>query len=214
MTVEWPVTLRHGGVVLRPLKFSDAREWERVRRENRAWLLPWEPTVPPGGEPGPTSFRALVRLLNGQARQGRTLPWAVCWDPSEGADPKARHRFAGQVTVSGITRGSAQFAQVGYWVDQGLAGRGIIPTAVALATDFCFDEFGLHRMEVAIRPENGRSLRVVEKLGFRYEGLRPAYLHINHDWRDHEVFALTAGEVPEGLLGRYLRTRSGDTRQM
>lgn len=214
MSDHWPVTLRHGGVVLRPLKYSDAREWQRVRHENRAWLLPWEATVPPGGEPGPRSFRALVKLLNGQAREGRTLPWAVCWDASRGADPRARERFAGQVTVSGITRGSAQFAQVGYWVDQGLAGRGIIPTAVAMATDFCFDELGLHRMEVAIRPENGRSIRVVEKLGFRDEGLRPAYLHINHDWRDHRVYALNAGEVPGGLLARYAAGRSGDTRRM
>ncbi|GAB3714814.1 GNAT family N-acetyltransferase [Mariniluteicoccus flavus] len=205
---HWPVVLRHGGVVLRPLKASDAREWERVRRDNRDWLHPWEATVPPGGEPGPASFRALVRLLNGQAKEGRSLPWLVCWDSSEGADPRAKPRLAGQVTVSGIVRGSAQFAQIGYWVDERLAGRGIVPTAVAMATDHCFDVLGLHRMEVAIRPENGKSLRVVEKLGFRFEGVRPAYLHINHDWRDHLVFALNAGEVPEGLLARYLATRT------
>lgn len=209
MSDQWPVTLRHGGVVLRPLKPSDAREWERVRRENRDWLLPWEATAPPGSEPGPRTFRALVRMLNAQARDGRTLPWLICWDPSQGADPRARTRLAGQLTVSGIARGSAQFAQVGYWIDRALAGRGIVPTAVAMATDHCFDTLGLHRMEVAIRPENTKSLRVVEKLGFRHEGMRPAYLHINHDWRDHEVFALNADEVPGGLVHRYLAGRSG-----
>ena len=87
------------------------------------------------------------------------------------------------------------------------AGRGIIPTAVALATDHCFATVGLHRVEVNIRPENAASLRVVEKLGFRPEGLRPRYLHIDGDWRDHLSFALTADEVPEGLLARWLRTR-------
>jgi ribosomal-protein-alanine N-acetyltransferase len=59
-------------------------------------------------------------------------------------------------------------------------------------------------MEINIRPENGPSLRVVEKLGFRDEGLRPRYLHINGDWADHRSFALTAEEVPGGLLNRWL----------
>ena len=78
------------------------------------------------------------------------------------------------------------------------AGRGITTTSVALATDVCFDEMRLHRMEICIRPENQASLRVVEKLGFRYEGLRRRFIHINGDWRDHYAFALTREDVPEG----------------
>jgi len=66
---------------------------------------------------------------------------------------------------------------------------------------------GLHRIEIAIRPENTASLRVVEKLGLRREAQAPRYLHINGDWRDHEIFAVTAEEVPEGLLSRYLSPR-------
>ena len=46
---------------------------------------------------------------------------------------------------------------------------------------------------------------MVEKLGFREEGLRPRYLHIDGAWRDHLVYALTAEEVPEGLLNRWHR---------
>ena len=67
----------------------------------------------------------------------------------------------GQLTVSGIVGGSAAWGQVGYWVDQRVAGRGIVPTAVALAVDYCFDVLRLHRIEIAIRPENTTSLRVV-----------------------------------------------------
>ena len=99
-------------------------------------------------------------------------------------------------------------ATLGYWVDQARAGRGIVPTAVALATDHCFSALGLHRMEINIRPENGPSLRVVEKLGFRDEGLRLRYLHIDGEWADHRSFALTAEEVPEGLLNRWNSRRS------
>ena len=78
------------------------------------------------------------------------------------------------------------------------------PTAVALATDAAFDQFGLHRMEICIRPENRASLRVVQKLGFRYEGLRRRYIHIDGDWRDHYAFALTQEEVPHGVLARWV----------
>ena len=82
------------------------------------------------------------------------LPWLVFFDePSGSAEPA----LAGQLTVSGIVGGSASWGQIGYWVDQRLAGRGIIPTAVALAVDYCFQVIGLHRIEIAIRPENTRA---------------------------------------------------------
>jgi [ribosomal protein S5]-alanine N-acetyltransferase len=64
-----------------------------------------------------------------------------------------------------------------------------------------------HRMEICIRPENQPSLRVVEKLGFRYEGLRRRFIHINGDWRDHFAFALVAEEVPRGVLRRWREGR-------
>lgn len=202
---HWPVTLHHHDLLLRPLRLRDKDEWNAVRRANMSWLMPWEATMPPGGEPGPPSFAALVRMLNRQAREGRALPWIVAQEMVEpgGALRRTRQRLVGQLTVTGITRGSANFAQIGYWVDQRLAGQGIIPTAVAMATDYCFTTMRLHRMEIAIRPENTKSLRVVEKLGFRPEGLRPRYLHINGDWRDHLIFALNAEEVPGGVLARW-----------
>ena len=93
---------------------------------------------------------------------------------------------------------------VGYWVDRREAGRGLTPTAVAMVTDWAFRGLGLHRVEVNIRPENEASLRVVQKLGLREEGLRRAYLHVDGAWRDHRSFAVTAEEVPDGLLTRWL----------
>ena len=135
----------------------------------------------------------MVRHWNAEARDGRMLPFAMTWDG----------RLIGQVTVGGISMGSARSAYIGYWIDQRFAGRGITPTAVALVTDHCFAAVGLHRVEINIRPENSASLRVVQKLGFRDEGMRERYLHISGDWRDHRSFALTAEEVPQGLLARW-----------
>ena len=191
----WPVRMSEGRVGVRPIRRSDARAWFEVRSRNAAWLRPWEATAPRGWDETPRSYRVMVRDLLGQARQGRSLPFAVTWDD----------RLAGQLTVSGMTFGSARWGQVGYWVDGALAGRGITPTAVAMVADHCFATVGLHRLEVNIRPENAASLRVVEKLGFRPEGLRPRYLHIDGAWRDHLTFALTSEDVPDGLLARWRR---------
>lgn len=188
----WPAVLRDGPVTLRPLRRSDRAAWSRLRVENAAWLDPWEATAPDPGRPAP-GFGAFVADLRREARAGRCLPFAV----------EYRGRFCGQLTVSGIAYGSLCSASIGYWVAEAVAGRGIAPTAVALATDHCWFEVGLHRVEVNIRPENAASLRVVAKLGFRDEGLRRRYLHVGGDWRDHRTFALTAEEVPGGLLARW-----------
>ena len=188
--------LRAGPVGLRPLAYSDARAWSEVRRRNADWLRPWEATVPPGDSTAPTSFRGLVRDLRHQAKERRALPFAVTVDDE----------FAGQLTVTNIVGGSARWAQVGYWIDQRHAGHNVMPTAVALVVDYCLQQLRLHRVEVAIRPENTASLRVVEKLGFTEVGYARGYLHIDGEWRDHRLFALTSEEVGDGLLRRFRRT--------
>ena len=180
-------------MTLRPLRRSDVGAWRDARRRNAVWLLPWDATVPPGVEARATSFRTLTRRLSRAARAGTTFPFAVEVDG----------RFVGQVSVNNIVRGSAQFASLGYWIDQQYAGRGVMPRAVAMAIDHCFTTAGLHRVEIAIRPENTNSLRVVEKLGLSEFGFAPRFLHIDGDWRDHRLYAITKEEVPLGLLRRY-----------
>ena len=184
--------MSEGSVTIRSIRLRDARALERELVDNRTWLRQWEATNPHG----PLSFdvRSSIRSLQANARAGFGLPYVIEY---EGA-------FAGQLNVSSISYGSLSSATIGYWVSKRYAGHNVTPTAVALATDHCFFGLGLHRMEICIRPENAPSLRVVEKLGFRYEGLRRRYIHINGDWRDHFCFALTVDELPTGVLRRWL----------
>lgn len=190
MTPSGPL-LRDGAVTIRTIRLRDARPLERELSVNRRWLRQWEATNPLG--PVGYDARASIRSLLSNAREGAGLPFAVEVDGE----------FAGQLNVSSIAYGSLSSASIGYWVAERFAGRGATPTAVALATDHCFFTVGLHRMEICIRPENAPSLRVVEKLGFRYEGLRRRFIHIDGDWRDHFAFALTVEEVPTGVLRRW-----------
>jgi ribosomal-protein-alanine N-acetyltransferase len=197
----WPATLTEGRVGLRPLRLRDAAAWRDVRTRNADWLRPWEPTNPetPLFRTGLGPYFAMAHTMRREAHQALALPWVVT---NEG-------EFAGQLTVGAVVWGSARSAQIGYWIDQAVAGRGVMPTAVALAVDHCFQAVGLHRIEANIRPENAASRRVVEKLGFREEGIRRRHLHIDGAWRDHICYAVTTEDVPDGMLSRW---RSG-TRQ-
>ena len=185
-------------VTLRPIRRSDARSWRETRRRNAAWLSQWEATVPPGATPaGNVRCRCPATVPRRPPRHDVPLRH------------RGRRRFAGQVSINNIVRGSAQFASVGYWISQEFAGRGVMPRAVAMAADHCFFTGKLHRLEVCIRPENTNSLRVVEKLGIREIGYAPRFLHIDGDWRDHRIFAITKEECPRGLLAR-LEESDGD----
>ena len=185
--------LTHGDVRLRIVRIKDAKPLEKLVLGNREWLRPWEATNPEG----PTRFdiRGQIRGLLRQMDNQTGLPFVV----------EYAGEIVGQLNVSNILFGSVSSCVLGYWIAPEFAGKSITTTAVALATDYLLNIVGLHRVEIDIRPENNASLRVVQKLGFRYEGLKERYLHINNAWRDHYVFALTYEEVPGGVLNRWLR---------
>ncbi len=200
-TVGWPVELAEDGVGLRPLRLLDAPTWAEIRRRNADWLGQWEATPPGAARPEGTTvaaFTSMTRHLRRQARDGSALPFAVTYGGA----------LVGQLTIGNIVHGSLNSGYAGYWVDERVAGRGVTPTALALAVDHCFSRVGLHRVEANIRPENTASRRVVEKLGFRDEGIRLRYLHIDGAYRDHLCYAITVEEVPGGLLRRWRARRA------
>lgn len=190
------MTLTEGRVALRPIRHRDVGSWRSIRASNAEWLRPWEATAPIRPQP-PIGFHTMVTTLRREARAGRMLPFVVTYEGE----------LVGQLTIASVQYGSLRGATIGYWVAEEFAGRGIIPTAVALATDHALTALRLHRVEIAMRPENGPSRRVAEKLGFRFEGERPAFLHIDGQWRDHLVYVLLAGEAPHGVLERWRRTQ-------
>jgi ribosomal-protein-alanine N-acetyltransferase len=173
----------------------DGRSWSEIRLRNEMWLNKWEPTSPNSWAErnSLTAWPPLVAALRRAARSGAMLPFMIAYDG----------RLVGQMNVSNVVHGVLRSCTVGYWIDEAAAGRGIVPTALALTIDHCFTAVGLHRVEVDIRPENTASLRVVEKLGLRREGYYERYLDIDGDWRDHIGFAVTVEE----LRGRTMLSR-------
>ena len=179
-------------VELRPVKLGDGSSWSEIRIRDERHLIPWEPSTPGGWarRNSPAEWPGRWWLLRSAARRGAALPFAITVDG----------RLAGQVMIGNVVREPLLSAYVGYWCDARLNGLGVTTAAVALAVDHCVGGVGLHRLEATVRPENGPSLRVLAKLGFREEGLFRRYLDVDGAWRDHLCFALTAEELPPGGL--------------
>lgn len=187
--------LENGDVRLRVAKMRDSKTLEKLILGNRQWLRPWEATNPeaPNSFDVKNQLRGLLRQLDDQSG----IPFVI----------EVQGVVQGQLNVANIMYGSVSSAVLGYWVAPEVAGKGVTPTAVALVTDYLMDQVGLHRVEINVRPENTASLRVIQKLGFRYEGIKQRYIHINGDWRDHYIFALTKEELGPGLLNNFVSGR-------
>ncbi|MFC5994285.1 GNAT family N-acetyltransferase [Pseudonocardia hispaniensis] len=200
----WPARLGAlrvsvGVVELRPVRLRDGAAWSEIRIRDERNLAPWEPSAP-----GTWVQRHSIvewpgrwAALRAAARRGAALPFAITVD----------RRLVGQVLIGNVVREPLLSAYVGYWCDSRVNGAGVTTAAVALVLDHCFVQVGLHRIEATVRPENGASLRVLEKLGFRREGLFSRYLDVDGAWRDHLCFALTIEELPVGGLAAQLVAR-------
>lgn len=179
--------LRGQRVVLRALKVSDFQEWKKVRLENLDWLTKWEPTRPAGMPDVINDRNAFGARCNARDRE-RHL------GSGYGFGIFVNDIFCGEINLSSIQRGPFQSCYVGYWIDEGHAGNGYTPEALAVVLKYAFEDLNLHRVQVAIIPRNTSSRRVVEKLSMREEGIAERYLEINGEWEDHIRYAFTSEE--------------------
>jgi ribosomal-protein-alanine N-acetyltransferase len=176
--------LQQGATAIRPPQATDLPALVEARLRNRAFLAEWEPTreesfFTPAGQ-----ARELA-LDEAAWRTATGFPFAVL-DAGEG------DRLIGRVALANVVRGVWQNATLGYWISEDAGGRGHATAAVKLVLRFAFKVAGLHRVQPAVMPRNERSRRVVEKCGFRHEGVAVRYLRINGTWEDHDMYAMTA----------------------
>ncbi len=175
-------------LVLRAPRPTDVPELRRALRSNAQHLRPWS-AAPVAGE-DPASLTAVSRAVvrhRGEWKRGQAFVFLIARLEAEAA-------IIGRIALGGVQRGAFQNAYLGYWIDAEAQGQGLMPEAVRRITSFAFEEAGLHRVQAAVMPCNGRSLRVLEKVGYRREGLAKAYLSIAGVWEDHVLYAVTAEE--------------------
>jgi ribosomal-protein-alanine N-acetyltransferase len=173
-------------IYLRRLEVADAEAFLEMLLRNRAFLDQWEPTRPNGFYTLETHQRRLEMLRNHENFADFGIFLA------------AADELVGRIQLSGISRGPFQNAYLGYFVSERHNGRGYATEAVRQAVDAAFGELGLHRVQAAVIPRNVASIRVLEKAGFREEGLAQRYLQIAGVWEDHKLYAVTVEEWPSG----------------
>ena len=193
MSENWPVQLKSGELILKPLRLRDRNRWLNLRNENRDWLTEWEATLPQVPEEIESNklptFVEMVSWHRREGRQGRSYSLAIWHINGQGKN------LIGQITMGGVMYGAMRGAHIGYWIGRAYANRGFTTQAVQAVTDFGFSALKLHRIEINIRPENLPSIRVAEKSGYLFEGVRPLYLHIDGSWRDHVCYVKENSEV-------------------
>ena len=182
--------LRGQGVLLRPPRPSDYAEWAELRGGSRDYLQPWEPAW---AEDDLTraAYRRRLGVYAREMEQGTAWPLFV-FDQADEA-------LLGAITLSNIRRGVAETGTLGYWIGRPYAGQGVGTAAARAMLGHAFSALGLHRVEAACVPTNHASRRVLEKSGFRQEGVARAYLKINGRWADHLLFGVLRDEFAVGV---------------
>jgi ribosomal-protein-alanine N-acetyltransferase len=173
--------------LLRLLHPTDAPALLALYQRNAEHLTPWEVEREPAFYTLEAQ-REIIQTALVAAADDRGYAFGVVLRES-GA-------LIGRLTLSGIVRAAFQNAYLGYWLDVGHTGRGLMTEAVRLALGYAFGTLGLHRVQAATLPHNMASIRVLRKCGFRQEGLAERYLRIAGRWQDHAIFAITAEEWP------------------
>lgn len=171
------------GLRLRTPVMSDFPAWAKVRADSREFLRPWEP-VWPENDLTKASFRRRLRRYQKERIEGRALSLLLFLEDTD--------EIVGGMSLANIRRGVSQSVTLGYWMGVNFAGKGYMSRAVTAVLPFCFNNLDLHRVEAACLPNNQRSMKLLQKVGFRQEGYARNYLLINGRWQDHVVFACLA----------------------
>jgi len=182
--------IRGEGGYLRPPLPQDFVPWAELREKSRTFLVPWEPTWPVD-DLTRSAYRRRLRRQAEEMERDEAFPFFVF--------RSSDHTLLGGLTLGQIRRGVSQTGTLGYWMGEAYAGQGYMSRAVRATLVWAFATLRLHRIEAACLPHNDRSIRLLERCGFKREGYARAYLRINGAWQDHVLFAiLDSDPLPEG----------------
>lgn len=173
-------TIETERMTLRLPTHSDYRAWSSLREASLDHLIPWEPVWAQDH----LSRKAFTNRVYWAARAqstGVALPLLLI--------RREDQTLLGSVTLDNIRRGPVQAGTVGYWMGAPFARQGYMREAVLAVVHYAFNTLDISRIESACLPENVASRGVLEKCGFKYEGVAQSYLQINGRWRNHVLYA-------------------------
>ncbi|MDO5658589.1 MAG: GNAT family protein [Paracoccus sp. (in: a-proteobacteria)] len=174
------VTVETERLILRLPAHSDFKAWAGLREESRAFLTPWEP-VWANDHLSRKAFTTRVYWAARAERAGTAVPFFL--------ERRLDGALLGAITIDNIRRRVAQTATIGYWMGERHARQGYMTEAIRATVHYAFNVLDLSRIEAACLPDNAASRGVLERAGFKYEGVGQAYLQINGRWRNHVLYA-------------------------
>ena len=172
-------------MTLRLPEHADWRQWSEVREASAEFLVKWEP-VWSNDHLTRRAFTNRVYWAQRAEAQGQALPVLLI--------RREDQQLLGALTLDNIRRGPAQTGTFGYWIGEPFARQGYMREAILALTHHAFTRLDLSRLEAACLPENLPSRGVLEKCGFKYEGVAQSYLQINGRWRNHVLYANLRGD--------------------
>lgn len=172
-----PPTLYTPRLILRLPEPHEAEEVLRYYTDNSAHFAPTAPLHPPGADTV-THWRAHLEYALQQFRDDIGVRYFLY-------TRDAPSHVLGNISLSNIVRGAAQYCDIGYNLASGAQGHGLMTEAGHEVIRYAFTELGLHRISAAYLPQNRRSERLLERLGFTVEGYAHALLFIQGQWQDH-----------------------------
>ncbi|MCA3436898.1 MAG: GNAT family N-acetyltransferase [Cereibacter sp.] len=167
-------------MTLRLPQHGDFRAWTTLRDQSAPFLTPWEP-VWAADHLSRKAFTSRIYWANRSTSQGTALPLLLI--------RRADAALLGAITLDNIRRGPSQAGTLGYWMGQAHARQGYMREAILALVHHAFTVMDLSRVEAACLPENAASRGVLEKCGFKYEGVAQSYLQIAGRWRNHVLYA-------------------------
>ncbi|WP_375260945.1 GNAT family N-acetyltransferase [Palleronia sp.] len=167
-------------LTLRPPEHTDFRAWTELRRVSASFLQPWEPVWAPDHLTR-KSFTNRVYWAQRSVRGETALPLFII--------RREDSSLVGAITLDNIRRGPAQSGTLGYWIGEPFARQGYMRESIEALTHHAFHRLDLSRIEAACLPENKASRAVLERSGFKYEGVAQSYLQIAGRWRTHVLYA-------------------------
>ena len=169
-----------GGVQLRVPKWADYEEWTNLRRKNKDYLKPWEPSWN-DAHLTRSAYRARLAKFKKLTADDKAYPFHVFRADSD--------QLVGACNLMTVKRGSLQSVHIGYWVGEQYARQGFARAAISAALRFAFTEINLHRVEAAVRAQNTASIKLLENMGFQKEGVARGMIKIDGAWHDHLIYA-------------------------
>jgi ribosomal-protein-alanine N-acetyltransferase len=167
-------------LTLRPPVHSDFHAWAALRLQSQAYLTPWEPAWA-ADHLGRKSFTNRVYWAQRSVSAGTALPLFLI--------RREDQMIVGAITLDNVRRGPAMAGTLGYWTGQPFGRQGYMREAIGAVVHYAYGKLDLSRIEAACLPENTASRGLLEKSGFKYEGVAQSYLQIGGRWRTHVLYA-------------------------